>query len=375
MCKVAIIKCDDYELEKVQRALEKGLEALGFNFPSLNKLLLKPNLLMKKRPDEAVTTHPNILKAFINIISKKVETILIADSPGGPYTERRLEAIYQATGIKELEKFENVKLNYDISSKEISCNGKILKKVSFISPYFESEAIISIAKLKTHKMAVFTGAVKNFFGLIPGGQKAELHFKLQEVDKFMDMLLDIYLQSRPILSIMDAIVGMEGEGPSAGNPRKIGAVLLSDDAIALDYVACKIIGLKVEEVPLLKAAQERGLLNTEKIEIVGDSLDDVLIEDFKVPLSPEISFIKGRVPNFIADILTSWVTPKPIFIHKKCIGCAECFNACPAQAIQMRERRPYVDLKKCIRCYCCHELCPVKAIKTKKSFLFEKILK
>lgn len=375
MHRVAIVRCDTYNVDDVKEALEKGISLLGFKFPKLNKVLLKPNLLMKKRPDEAVTTHPAVVEATVKIVQERVDKIIIADSPGGPYTKRRLEAIYQTSGLKELEKYEKVSLNYDVSFKEAQLERSILKKISLISPYFESDALINISKLKTHRMAVYTGAVKNLFGLVPGGQKAELHFRLQEVDKFMEMLLDIYSATKPILNIMDAIVGMEGEGPSAGKPRSLGLLLISQDAVALDFVACKIIGLEIKDVPLLNVAMNKGLLNPDDIEIVGEEIDNVRVKDFKVPLRPEISFIRGRAPSFIANVINKLLTPKPVFDKKACIGCAECFNACPAQAIEMRSRKAYVDLKKCIRCYCCHELCPAKAIAIKRSFLFEKILK
>ncbi|WAM32134.1 DUF362 domain-containing protein [Caldicellulosiruptor naganoensis] len=375
MHRVAIVRCNTYNVDDIKKALEKGIDLLGFEFTRLNKVLLKPNLLMKKRPEEAVTTHPAVVEAVVKIIQEKTNEIIIADSPGGPYTKRRLEAVYQAAGLKELEKYKKVTLNYDTSSKEIQLDRSILKKISFISPYFEVDSLINLPKLKTHRMAVYTGAVKNLFGLVPGGQKAELHFRLQEVDKFMEMLLDIYSTAKPILNIMDAIVGMEGEGPSAGKPRSLGLLLISQDAIALDFVACKIIGLEIKDVPLLNVAKSKGLLNPDEIEIVGETLEEVAVNNFKVPLRPEISFVRGRFPNFIAKIISDILTPRPVFDRNICIGCAECFNACPAQAIELRSRKAYIDLKKCIRCYCCHELCPAKAITIKRSFLFEKILK
>lgn len=189
------------------------------------------------------------------------------------------------------------------------------------------------------------------------------------------MLLEILTVAKPMLNIMDGIVAMEGEGPSAGKPKELGILLISEDAIALDYVACKIIGLDIKDVPLLEVANEKGLLNPDKVEIVGERIEDVAPSNFELVLRPEISFVKGRLPQFLARFLDNFLSPRPIFDINICIGCAECFNACPAQAIEMRSRKAYVDLKKCIRCYCCHELCPSKAIKIKRSFLFEKVLK
>jgi len=375
MCKVAIVKCDTYEVQDVKNAILKGINLIGFELDRKDCVLVKPNLLMKKRPEDAVTTHPAVVQATVEVIKEKANRIIIADSPGGPYTKKRLESIYHAAGIKELEKLENVYLNYDTSYKDLDVENTAFKKLSLISPYFESQGIINLPKLKTHQMAVYTGAVKNLFGLVPGGQKAEMHFRFQDVRRFMEMLLEILTVAKPMLNIMDGIVAMEGEGPSAGKPKKLGVLLISEDAIALDYVACKIIGLEIKDVPLLEVAKEKGLLKSEEIEVVGEGVEDVAPSNFELVLRPEISFVKGKLPHFLANFLDSFLSPKPVFDRNICIGCAECFNACPAQAIEMRSRKAYVDLKKCIRCYCCHELCPAKAIKIKRSFLFEKILK
>ncbi|WAM36809.1 DUF362 domain-containing protein [Caldicellulosiruptor acetigenus] len=375
MCKVAIVKCDTYEVQDVKEAILKGINLIGYEIPKKECVLVKPNLLMKKRPEDAVTTHPAVVQGTVEIIKEKANKVIIADSPGGPYTKKRLESIYHAAGIKVLEKLENVFLNYDTSYKDLNVESATFKKLSLISPYFESQGIINLPKLKTHQMAVYTGAVKNLFGLVPGGQKAEMHFRFQDVRRFMEMLLEILKVAKPMLNIMDGIVAMEGEGPSAGRPKKLGILLISEDALALDYVACKIIGLDIKDVPLLEVAKEKGLLNPDKIEIVGERIEDVAPSSFELVLRPEISFVKGRLPHFLASFLDGFLSPKPVFDRNICIGCAECFNACPAQAIEMKSRKAYVDLKKCIRCYCCHELCPAKAIKIKRSVLFEKILK
>ncbi|BCS80498.1 DUF362 domain-containing protein [Anaerocellum diazotrophicum] len=375
MCKVAIVKCDTYNLQNVKDAILKGINLIGCEIPKKDCVLVKPNLLMKKSPEDAVTTHPTVVQATVEIIKEKVAKVIIADSPGGPYTKKRLENIYQAAGIKVLENLENVYLNYDTSYRDLNVERSTFKKLSLISPYFESQGIINLPKLKTHQMAVFTGAVKNLFGLVPGGQKAEMHFRFQDVRRFMEMLIEIFIVAKPMLNIMDGIVAMEGEGPSAGKPKKLGILLISEDAIALDYVACKIIGLDIKDVPLLEVAKEKGLLNPDEVEIVGEMIEDVAPSSFELVLRPEISFVKGRLPQFLSRFLDSFLSPRPVFDRNICIGCAECFNACPAQAIEMKSRKAYLDLKKCIKCYCCHELCPAKAIKIKRSFLFEKILK
>ncbi|MEZ0537803.1 DUF362 domain-containing protein [Caldicellulosiruptoraceae bacterium PP1] len=376
MSKVVLLECQDYDSDIIKEKLLYAFRLLNIDLNKFQSFLLKPNLLMKKKPEEATTTHPAVVKAIGSILMDLKKDVVLADSPGGPYTQRRLEGVYTASGLKNVCDELGIKLNYDISSSVLRYNkGVMLKNIDLIKPFFNSQALISLAKLKTHRMAIYTGAVKNLFGLIPGGKKAEMHFKYQEVDRFMDMLLDILEATRPILGIIDGIVAMEGEGPSAGNPKKLNVLIVSDDLLAADYIACKIIGLDIERVPLLRVAEDRGLLEVNNIEVIGDNIDHFIAKDFKIPDSSGISFLENRIPQPIKDALNNLMTPKPVFNRNHCIGCKECFNACPAQAIEMKERKAYVDLSKCIKCYCCHELCPAKAITIKRSFLFEKILK
>ncbi|HHW01522.1 MAG TPA: DUF362 domain-containing protein [Thermoanaerobacterales bacterium] len=376
MAKVAVFKCEDYNAGEILKKLKLACKMLNVDFSGKERILLKPNLLMRKKPEDAVTTHPEVVEATVELLKESGLDAVLADSPGGTYTKKRLEGIYASTGMKGVCDRTGALLNYDTSWYELNFEqGRMLKRIPFISPLRECDGLISLAKLKTHGMAVYTGAVKNLFGLIPGGQKIELHFKMQQLDRFMDMLLDIYLASRPMLSVIDGIVAMEGSGPSAGVPRKLGVLIVSQDGIAADFVASKIIGLKINDFPLLKCAVNRGLFREDEVEIVGDKLEEIMVKDFKFPGKKDVLFLKGLLPAWFENYIKGWLTPKPVFIHKKCIGCRECFNTCPAHAIMMLNKKPVVDLDRCIRCFCCHELCPEKAINIDRAFIFKTILK
>lgn len=376
MSKVAIFRCEDYSVSKIQDILMRALELLDIDLTGYKKLLLKPNLLTKKRPEEAVTTHPEVLKALIRILRNSGRDIIVADSPGGPYTSKRLEGIYEATGIKKVCAEEKVELNYDTSFFETSFDkGNVLKKIPIIMPVKNCDGVISVAKLKTHRMAVYTGAVKNLFGLIPGGQKIEFHFRMQELDRFMDLLLDLYLAISPVFSIIDGILAMEGDGPSAGNPRNLGVLIISKDGIAADYVASQIIGLKKEDFPLIDRAIKRGLFNPEDVEVLGENIENLKVKDFKIPLRRDVNFTRGQLPKFFESLIKNSLTPKPVIMKEKCVGCGECFMTCPAKAISIENKKAQIDLLKCIRCYCCHELCPEKAIRIKRFFAFKTLLR
>ena len=223
--------------------------------------------------------------------------------------------------------------------------------------------MINLPKLKTHGQMVFTGAVKNLFGTIPGTDKIDYHMRMADYQVFADALIDIYLATRPALTLMDAVVGMEGAGPSAGDPRHLGLILAGEDAFALDYAALHVVGANVMQVPLMKAAAERGLCpaSLEDVTILGLPIDDVRVKRFNMPAMNEmlaVTWSQGR----LLGRLSQWIKARPDFDHATCTGCGLCAKSCPAHVIAMDTGKPCADLKGCIRCFCCQELCPAKAI-------------
>jgi len=200
---------------------------------------------------------------------------------------------------------------------------------------------------------------------------------MPEIKDFSNALVDICLTARPILSFMDGIVGMEGDGPSAGIPREIGAIIASTSPYHLDVVATKIIGLIPNKVPTIQRSVERGLCkgNLDDIEIRGNFIEDLIVKDFLVPEIRSLNLLENRVPKFLADILNELLQPKPIFRHDKCVGCTDCAMNCPPKVIEMVNKKPEVDLDDCIRCFCCHELCPVKAIDIHRPILMKLLAK
>lgn len=380
MSKVSIVKASQYDKTTVAQALEKTFENLGgvekFIKPGM-KVALKANLVMKKKPEEAATTHPVLVGELARIIKRAGAEVLIIDSPGGPYTRSRLEDIYIGTGMKYIADEVGVSLNFDTSEAEVqSTDGKYIKKLKILKPLVEADLVINLPKLKTHGQMVYTGAVKNMFGAIAGIKKVEYHFNMKEYSRFADTLIDIFLSAKPALNIMDAIVGMEGPGPTAGVPKEIGVILASENAFYLDMTAVNIVNIEPKSIPLLKNSIERGLCpnNINKIELVGVPIDSVKVKDFDVPALDglkEIRFVK----NDFLKLLIGFMLPKPVFVLKKCIGCGECMRSCPPKAIVMKNKKPYVKLSKCIRCFCCQELCPAKAVEIKRNKVMDGIVK
>lgn len=369
MSKVSLISCPsyDYEYIQVRDAIQSAVDSLGgfgaFLSPG-ERVMLKVNLLMKKSPEEATTTHPMFSKALADLIVEFGCDVLIADSPGGPFVLRMLESVYKGCGYESLED-DHIQLNRDLDSIDRdNPDGFLLKRLTLIHALEGVDKVISVSKLKTHGMMKFTGAVKNMFGTVPGMIKAEYHFKMPDPDDFADMLIDICEQVKPVLCLMDGIVGMEGAGPSAGDPVKIGAVLASDDPHLLDLMAVKIVGIKIEEVPTLRRAIARGLIdiNAARAEIFGQTPESFKIHNFKAPEIRSIEFLKGSAPIWIQNLANTLIRPRPLFDPARCVSCGDCERLCPPKAITMVNRLPHVDLSTCIRCYCCQELCPKEAI-------------
>ncbi|WP_432665680.1 DUF362 domain-containing protein [Wukongibacter baidiensis] len=381
MEKVSLIKCDEYDYIKVKSAVEESFNNLGgiekYIAPG-EKVLLKLNLLMKKRPEEATTTHPVFVKALAEVLIKYGAEVIIGDSPGGPFNTSVLKGVYKACGIEEIADEVGATLNYNTNSVEIkNVDGLILKKIRAIEILEEVDKVISVSKLKTHGMMLFTGAVKNMFGIVAGLEKAEYHVRMPNYIDFSNALVDICLAAKPVLSFMDGIVGMEGAGPSAGDPRHVGAVIASESPYHLDVAAAHIIGLDPEKIPTVKRCVERGLCkgNFEDIELFGDNIEEFIIKDFVVPEIRGIDLLEGKIPKFLRDILNGLMQPKPVFLHDKCVGCSDCAENCPPRVIEMVNNKPEVYLEECIRCFCCQELCPVKAVDIHRPLLMKLLSK
>ncbi|WP_231701858.1 DUF362 domain-containing protein [Crassaminicella thermophila] len=378
---VSLIECREYDYELVKNAVVNSFENLGGISKFINKgdkILLKLNLLMKKKPEDATTTHPIFAKALAEVLVKYGAEVIIADSPGGPFNTSILKGVYKACGIEEIANEVGAKLNYNTNIVSIKNeDGLILKKITAIEVIKEVDKVISVSKLKTHGMMMFTGAVKNMFGVVAGLEKAEYHVRMPNNVDFSNALVDICIASKPILSFMDGIVGMEGAGPSAGDPRNVGVVIASTSPYHLDVVATTIIGLEPTKVPTVQRCVERGLCrgNFEDIELKGYNIENFILNDFVVPEIRSLDLLEGKLPKFLRDIINGLLQPKPVFIHDKCVGCSDCAKNCPPHVIEMVNNKPIVNLDGCIRCFCCQELCPVQAVDIHRPLLMKLLAK
>lgn len=375
--KVYVIKCPDYNQagEKLTQLLDI-MGGMGRYVRQGERLVLKPNLLAPAAPEKAISTHPAVVAATAGLVAAAGGRAVIAECPGAyKHSTALLKRAYEACGMTLAAEQSGAELSYDVSYEEVRFpQGKLMRHFEVMSPVVQSDGVINLCKLKTHMFMNMTGAVKNNFGVIPGLSKAGYHAKLQDKEQFAGMLLDLVEYVSPRLSIMDAVIGMEGDGPgTSGIPRPIGLLLASENPLALDVVAAEIMGLKKQYNPLLLAAEKRGLGPTElsEIDLVGITVDELKIFDFRLPKGLKKSMmIVSKVPGPVSAITRSLFTQTPRVAADNCIGCGLCRDSCPVKAISITEgKRAKISSGKCIRCYCCHELCPHKAVEVRRGFL------
>jgi uncharacterized protein (DUF362 family)/NAD-dependent dihydropyrimidine dehydrogenase PreA subunit len=372
MEKVYIVHCAGYDQaeEKMVALIEKMGGITTFVSPG-ERVVLKTNLLAAVKPEKAVTTHPSIVSSIARMAKENRADLIIADSPGSgyPYTEKMLERTYRTTAMDQVAKGTGIDLNFDTSYQIVSYpEGKHFKRFEIITPVHEADAVVNLCKLKTHGFMHMTGAVKNIFGVIPGLIKPGYHAKLQQKNHFANMLIDLSNYISPRLSIMDAVIGMEGNGPHNGELRAVGLLVASTSPLALDVVAGEIMGLPKDKNPVLVEAEKRGLtpVGLDQLELIGADPQDLRIPDFKLPST--VPGLHDRIFAFIQPIFRNGFSVLPRIIESKCVSCGTCRDACPKHVITVIDKTPaQIDTKNCIRCYCCHEMCPHDAIELHSS--------
>lgn len=374
--KVILLPCSSYREEAVYESLKMGLELLGsleVLIKKEEKILLKPNLLKRAEVEKAVITHPVVVGMFGRLLRQEgYRNIILADSCGHGTTGR----VIAGTGMdRYLKELEIPAVDFSEGVKTPYPKGSQAREFVLSRELLDQDCVISLCKMKTHALERITGAVKNSYGFIYGFHKAKGHTLYPSADSFARMLVDLNKCVKPRLYVMDGITAMEGNGPGSGDPVKMGVLLLSQDPVALDAVFCHLIHLKPQIVPTNYHGQKMGLGTWKKEEIQlltpeGEiSMEEAVVKYGNPRFHVDRRAVKYGIWEKMAKALNIF-QKKPYIEQDRCIRCGICVKSCPVsgKAVDFkngRQKPPVYDYKKCIRCFCCQEMCPEKAIKVK----------
>jgi uncharacterized protein (DUF362 family)/NAD-dependent dihydropyrimidine dehydrogenase PreA subunit len=360
---VSIIKCENYNSELVLESTKKAIDLIGgitSYVKAGSKVLVKPNLLMAKEPEFGIDTHPEVVRAVIKILKEIKCQIFVGDGPSVWGNQiGNVWRVYERSGIKRVCAEERVDL-VEFNKRRWHGNFPLTTWIE------DCDYLVSIPKFKTHGLTILTAAIKNLFGLVSGTYKTELHKKYFDKENFSKILVDVYEKTRPALTVIDAVIAMEGEGPAtSGKLRNLGLILAGSDCVALDSILAIIMGLEPQDILTTKEATKRrlGESTLDSINVLGARLEEVIGQPFLLP----ITSMKKKIPRPVIELAKILIKYYPCVERDNCILCAACIQACPNKAISMKDKRIVVDYKKCIACFCCMEACPNAAIKVKKT--------
>ena len=341
--------------ETSRQGVDRAFELFPLDLQG-KRVLIKPNLLRSSEANEGIVTHPAVLRAVV----EKVETmgpasIVVGDNPG-LFSYGANEESFRKTGLMEAAKGYYQNIGND--SQQVDFNPDFMDTVSLSRAVLEADILISLPKFKTHGLTVLTGAIKNSYGFLPGAQKARLHKAAGSPERFHEMVVNVFRLRVPDLFIVDAVVGMEGNGPASPDLRDIGLLLSSDNGVALDGVIAAMMGCEPGRLRFLRKAKEMGLgdYDLNSIEVIGELKP---LKGFRLPPLGGEAMLQNEAAQ---ERLHERTLLRPQADPDLCTACGACIDQCPVSALSMGDDVPQVDADTCITCFCCQEICPEKAI-------------
>ena len=369
--RVVVEHCRSYEYKSLRDGIISLLKPLGgieaFIKPG-ERVLLKPNMLSAKTPEQAVTTHPVVVQMVAELVKAAGGEVMIGDSPG----IGKFSTVAERSGMQKAATDSGAKLVPFDETIELQGSGTF-RSITVARAYWEADKVINLPKLKTHEMMTMTCAVKNLFGVVVGAEKLGWHLKAgASRELFARLLLEIYLLKKPTLNIVDGIVAMEGDGPGSGDPLQLGVLLAGVNPVAVDVVAARLAAIPADLLYVEREAVKMALSGSQwsEIEVIGAQASDFQRKPFKLPKGLDVQF---GLPSFLKNGLRNHLVAHPYASKELCLLCGICRDACPPQAITIKNSALSVDYGRCIHCWCCRELCPHDAMEVRRGLLLKAI--
>jgi len=384
MLEVTARRCKNYDREKIKQIIYEIFSSQKFlnRLNNLGSVLLKPNLLGPYLPEKGVTTHPEFIAALIEILKDYKIKISLMDNPGGTVSYKK---VLHDTGMEDLSKKYDIEILHSaisgIRKFKKSTSDDFIENIEYIisKPFVECEAIINLPKMKTHTLTLFTGAIKNCYGVVPGLAKSNYHRIAPNPTEFAKIVVDIYkiVKDKIVFNLMDGIVGMDGDGPSSGDAKNFGVILGSTDAVALDFCASRIMGYNPKKIPTIKFAANQTQISFDDIRLIGDFGENFVLKNINIRKSKITNLILNSFSTPLKNVFQKLFWAYPAYNPEKCTKCGICVKSCPASALKISKESPIPQLSKdkCILCLCCIEMCPENAAYLEKSFIAKYLIK
>lgn len=280
---VSLLRANAYELTALRGSLEALLEPLGgmsaFVKPG-DRVLLKPNLLTGARPGRECTTRPELIYCVTQIVQAAGGQPFLGDSPAFGSAL----GVAKANGLVPLAEALNLPI-VEFHGQRYQTVSEQFNHLRLSKEVMDADVVLNLPKVKSHLQLTLTLGVKNLFGCVPGKMKAWWHLEAgKSASRFGEMLVETARAIAPDLTILDGIVGHEGNGPSGGEPRFLGLLAASRDVFALDRAVVDILSVDPLAVPTVVAAQRLGLCSElRKTNFPHLQPQDLKVTDWRLP--------------------------------------------------------------------------------------------
>jgi uncharacterized protein (DUF362 family) len=307
--KVAVVRCEkpegndgfiagkyvrkEEDVAKIKAAVAKAVELSIGSLDAIIKegqtVLIKPNLAFQAPPESFAVVDPRTVEAVVAYVKEnsKAARVVLGDNPSLGMHVGRAKPAFAESGMEEAARLGGVDEVIYFDEEEVVemdiPGARIFKKAAVFKPFLDADVVINLPKMKVHLAGTVTLGLKNWNGIIPNVHPSDQQQGAHRIDLGQKMA-DLYRIRKADLTIIDGIIGMEGQGPHAGSPIEMNLILAGQDTVAVDAVTATIMGFQPMEIPAVRCAgvEGQGELDLEKIEVVGEKVANVM-KHFKRP--------------------------------------------------------------------------------------------